>query len=487
MLIRFFILPLFLFFFCWRWLYWLALVQQKEYRLDRLLIFLRTKQGQQALTYFFPQFKNFSFTKIKRPVRTPRMISLILLSLVLSAGWIAYLNELNATIFILGLVAWTMLLPLIIYFTVLPSKMVFELASWYYQQIAIKKLKKIRPTIIGITGSYGKTTTKVILAHILSKHFSVFATKKSFNTRYSLPKNIARNYKGEKIIILEFAAYKPGEIKFLTNFFPPNFSIITGLTQQHLALFGSEKNIIKAKAELVAAQDQKQPVFINGIDPGTKQIAEKGEAKKIIDYSGLQSKVKIAQTKLNKLGQLSFVWKKQKIKTYLIGKQYLQAIKATISVAQFLQVSEEKIRQGISNFEPPDYFIQSQLLESGLRVIDDGCTSNPQGFRAMISLLADLKADYEWVGLLTAGLVDLGDESEQIHHDLAQQAGKVFDEVWYVGWPGLTQFKKVFSEEKRFFYEGIDEIMSRIEQLPENGILLIEGRVPQVIRKYLAV
>lgn len=486
MFVRFFIWLSFLFFYCWRWFYWLALVQQKEYRFDRLLAFLQTIEGQKALCYFLPPIKNFSLSKVKRPVKTLRMTSLIFLSLSLSVWWIVYLYQFSLLYFIVGLVAWLMFLPLIIYFVSLPSKIIFELASWYYQQIAVKKIKQSQPLIIGITGSYGKTTTKVILAHILSEHFSVFATKKSFNTRYSLPKNIACDYQKEEIIVIEFAAYKPGEIKFLTNLFSPEFSVITGLAKQHLALFGSEENIIKAKAELVAAQNPKQPVFINGADLGTKKIAKQGDALKIIDYSGTEAKIKFEKIKLDKQGQLIFSWKKQIIKTKLIGRQYLQPIKAAISVAQFLKLKQSEIEQGLASFIPPNYFIQSKLSKSGLRVIDDGQTSNPQGFRAMLSLLAKLKEDYKWVGLLTSGLVDLGAESEDIHAKLAKQAQKIFSEVWYVGSPGFVQFKKEF-DTKKAFYTQEDQIMRRIEQVPQNGILLIEGSVPQIIRKYLVV
>jgi UDP-N-acetylmuramoyl-tripeptide--D-alanyl-D-alanine ligase len=485
MLLQLPILTLFVFFFLIRWLRWLAIVQQKEYRWDRLNIFIRTPKGKKALTQILPDVKNFTLSRLKRPVQTIRIIVVALISLGLSAAWVVWLFTGGfGFLFLLGLVFWLIFIPMVVYISLIPTQLVFWSVSQYYQQQAKNKISQAKPTVIGITGSYGKTTTKVLLANVLQQKFNVFATKKSFNTRYSFPKDIYQRYQGEEMAILEYAAYRPGEIKYLADLIPPQFSVITGLADQHLALFRSRENIVRAKSELVAAQDLSKPVFVNGADQGAIKIAQAGGAKEIIDYSGEEAQVEVSQIKLNQKGQLSFVWNEQKIQTKLVGTHYLQAIKAAIAVGQYLNMSKSEIVQGLSEFEPPSYFITSQLSTQGFTAIDDGRTSNPVGFKAAIELTKQLKENYDWVGLLSSGIVDLGSKSAVTHQQLAEQAKDVFDEVWYVGKPGLSQFEEQFGDQ---FYTREDQIRSRIDQVDKNGILLIEGRIPLSLRKYLAI
>ncbi len=484
MLLQLLTLSLFLLFFLIRWLRWLALVQQKEYRWDRLSIFVRTSSGKKALIQILPDFKNLTLARVKRPVQTMRIVVVALISFGLSTAWVIWLVSINFSFFLLGLVFWLISIPVVVYISLIPTQLIFWLISQYYQQQAKNKINQAKPTVIGITGSYGKTTTKVILAQVIQQKFSVFATKRSFNTRYSFPKDIYQRYQGEEIAVLEYAAYRPGEIRYLANLIPPRFSVITGLADQHLALFKSRENIVRAKSELVAAQDFSEPVFVNGADQGTIKIAQAGRAKEIIDYSGKEAPVEVSEIKLNQKGCLSFVWNEQEIHTKLVGTHYLQAIKAAIAVGQYLGMSQLTIVRGLSQFEPPDYFISSCLTRQGFTVIDDGRTSNPVGFKAAIELTKQLKEKYNWVGLLSSGIVDLGSKSAVIHQQLAKQAKEVFDEVWYMGKPGLNQFDKQFENR---LYTRENQIKNRIDQVDKNGILLIEGRIPLSLRKYLAI
>ncbi len=480
----FIILILFLCFFLIRWLRWLAIVQQKEYRWDRLNIFIKTPEGKKALTQILPDFKSFTLSRLKRPVRTMRITVVALISLGFSLAWLICLFSISFSFFLLGLVFWLIAIPVVVYISLIPTQLVFWLISKYYQQQARNKISQAEPTVIGITGSYGKTTTKVILAQVIKQNFSVFATKKSFNTRYSFPKDIYQRYQGEEMAVLEYAAYQPGEISYLANLIPPQFSVITGLADQHLALFKSRENIVRAKSELVAAQDLSQPVFVNGADKGAVTIAQAGGAKEIIDYSGEEAQVRVSEIKLNQKGQLSFVWNEQKIQTKLVGTHYLQAIRAAIAVGQYLGMSQSKIVRGLSQFEPPDYFIRSCLTGQGFTAIDDGRTTNPVGFKAAIELTKQLKEKYDWVGLMSSGIVDLGSKSAVTHQQLAEQAQNVFDEVWYVGKSGLNQFEEQFKDQ---LYTRENQIRNRIDQVDKNGILLIEGRIPLSLRKYLAI
>src|SRR3990167_1038582 len=227
------ILPAVLYLFCTRTLFWLAIWQQKEYRLDRFIAFL--KDNPQSLTASLIVIA-FSKSTLNRPALTPKALLTALSTFVLSL----FLLLLSPLPLYLSLPILYLLLPLVIIFSGLPLFIITQLAAIYYQNQAKNLLKRHQPLIIGITGSYGKTTTKILLSQLLSQQTSVWHSPKSYNTPLSLPRAIATGYTGQKIVVLEFAAYKQGEIARLTKLFPPRLAILTGIAPQHLANLGGK-------------------------------------------------------------------------------------------------------------------------------------------------------------------------------------------------------------------------------------------------------
>ena len=465
-----------------RWLCWLSIVQQKEYRWDRLLVFSKSESGRIEIPklFFLPRTKS----ELKRPKLTSRSIVIIGLSSLLTVGllWMGF--SLPTIIWFVWLTGVLLLVPLLVLTAMLPTQLGFELISRLEQRRAQHKFNQIQPTIIGVTGSYGKTTTKLLIAQVLSKHQPVFATQRSFNTRYSLPRDINRRYQGEKIAILEYAAYRPGEIKYLAELFPPSIAVITGLTDQHLALFGSRQQIVKAKAELAAALTGEKLTLINGADPGTKQIARAGGAERIESYSGPNSKLEIFNADLSSAGRLQFNWQDNRIETQLIGLHYLPAVRAAIHLGLHFGLSEKQIMEALEDYQPETGMIQIKTTRQGAVVIDDGGSTNPRGFAAGLELLSDLKSSERKALLMTAGIVDLGEKSNQIHRRLAVKAKPIVDQVFYCGLAGRGQFQQVFEQN---LISSRKQIKANIDQLDKSDILLLEGRIPQNIRNYLGI
>ncbi len=469
-----------------RWLRWLAIVQQKEYRADRLVTFLNSPQGKSDLLRVFPHRRDFSRTGLKRPVRTTRLLVVLMTSLGVMLLWLGcwLMIAMNWGGWFGFLITTWLGMPLVVILSIVPSVVVSQLAVSATLIQASRKVQAAHPYIIGITGSYGKTSTKLLLAHVLSKSKSVFVTPRSYNTRYSVARSILKNYRNQSLMILEYGAYRKGEIKVLAKWFGPSMGIITGLAPQHLRLFGTVENIIAAKSELLKALPTDAPVFCNAEDLGAVAICQAAQRENFIAYSGENSKIDITDMGLNDHGLLWVKWRSHLIQTQLVGQHYLSAVSAAIAVALYFQLSETQIIEAVTSFEPTDSFVNLKVGVHQSLIIDDGKATNPTGFRAALDLLSTYHARGKQTWLITAGIIDLGEKSVEIHHGLAETARKVVDRVIYLGQDGRSEFLEVFGSD----FIGLDR-QTDLDwtELTSSTVILIEGKVPQWVYQELGV
>ena len=428
---------------------WLAILQQKEYRLDRISLFLQSKEGKHELFSIIPKFSEFTRTGFKRPKQTMRIYALALFSTILYFSLLAFIwRQSNIELTLLTVILLYLVAPLLVIFPSLILSLPAAILTKILLILAGIKLRSSKTYVIGITGSYGKTSTKLLLNHILSSEKTVICTPKSFNTPFSISRSILRLLHKQDITILEYAAYNIGEIHMLTKYFPPTIAIITGFSPQHLGLFGSEEQIKKAKAELVVAVPKENAVFCNGDDQGAIEICSTADrTPTLFSSSSLKS------VQLDEKGKLSFVWNRTTVHTQLIGTHYAITISAAIAVAQHLGIRPENIIKALESFVPPQTFVQIRKSSHGATVIDDGRTSNPKGFLAALSLLETLKK--QRAILITNGIVDLGKSSSTIHGSLAKSAHNTADLVIYTGTEG----------KKEFLMEEIDKVIFKIKDL----------------------
>ncbi len=469
-------------FFFIRGLRWLAIVQQKEYRIDRLLSFLNSAEGKADFFRVVPQTSEFTRTGLKRPVTTLRVVVVAGIFGVLFLLLVGYLllTNFSVPLFTLSIIALYVVLPLLIILSCVPSSVVSHIITVWTLMQARRKITAHQPKIIGVGGSYGKTSTKHLLHHVLSQKFSVFVTPKSHNTKYSVAKSIVRSFTQQDIALLEYGAYTRGEIAYLTKWFHPDIVIETGFTLQHLGLFGSKENSILAEAELVAALLEKGKAFCNGADEGAIHICEVGRQKnhaEVVMYGGPFSRVQVSDAQVNDVGQLQFRWNKQKIHTQLVGIHYLVNVQGVIAVAQELGMSDEEIVTGLESFVPSASFVRSFETSTKAIIIDDGGTSNPRGFEAAINLAEAIKKKKKI--LFTSGIVDLGKESDDVHRHLAKKADVVFSTVVYLGTDGKEVFEKVCGEK---VVSGAAAAFPLLDDADEDTLLLIEGRMPKSLQ-----
>jgi UDP-N-acetylmuramoyl-tripeptide--D-alanyl-D-alanine ligase len=479
-----------------RWLRWVALVQQKEYRLDRLQSFLVLPEGRLEILRILPKLADFSRTGLKRPRLTARALVVAGLSLFLMITFILTINW----FFPFMINGWQRLLliaisfglmivftPMFVLLSALPTVWLAELRTLLELWRARRIFQLAKPKVVGITGSYGKSTAKHLLNQVLARKYKVFATPRSYNARFSVAASIVSGYQGEELAILEYGAYSRGEIAELAGWLPPNLAVITGLAPQHLALFGNLENIVAAKAELVKALPTEGTVYYNAADPGAKQIVDRGVTSTAqlpsLGASDTPSKRRvvacdIAQTgisnvKINHLGQLSFSFGKRQVQTQLVGKHFLTTVALVIKIAQDFGIEESEIASALEAFVPVGYMMTSYELANGTLVIDDGGTSNPAGFAAALTLVQELGR--QDITLITPGIVDLGKASASEHQQLARLARKSVKKILHVGQDGAREFAEVFDHD---YIDDASAIEATLSQLNSSDLLLIEGKMP---------
>jgi len=464
-------LLIFLYFLSLRLLRWAAIWQQKEYRLDRLIAYLKTKEGSAELNRFilFPLSKN----QIKRPHFTSKMV----LILVLTGCFLGTFNWGN----IFSLAGMYLLIPLWLTISTIPTWIITYIIRLLTEKKAQALLSKASPTIIGVSGSYGKTTTKILIGELFKQQESTWVSPKSHNNPLSIAQAIVNTYTNQKYVILEYAAYKKGEIKYLANKYPASLAVFTGINEQHLALFGNRKSMISAESELIESLSKGSRLYFNDMDPTVSEIARSFDSLMLIPASNC----KLYKVKLAKSGYLEFslTAKGSIIKTQLVGKHYLANIQQSINVARSFGISDISISKTLKDFEPGDEFIRTQKTKQGMTLIIDDRTSNPDGFKSAIDLISKMDAEHKLI--VSSGIIDLGTAENKVHTELAKLMVGEVDQFLHTGETGKESLRSNL-DDKYYSITNSAQLKQHLHKsLGTKTLILIEGKIPQEIYNYL--
>lgn len=378
---------------------------------------------------------NLFNAKQKTPLKyTRRMKRLVVVFTVLVAFVsfvIEYLGYKFFPLISFGLISVVPLfLPLLVvvaYFITLPFE---KLISNSYIKKAKKKLLSFENLkVIGITGSYGKTSVKNILSTILSEKFKVCPTPASYNTPLGLAKTILSNLESsDEVFIAEMGAKQLGDIKELCNMVEPKISIITGVGNQHLMTFGTVENIIKTKSELAEFTSAiGGKVYINTDGELAKEIYK--NYPNSISVSLNDNKIGVKNIETNKDGSsfvLSINGKEKKCQTILLGNHNISNIVLACTVALDMGLSLDEIARGIEKLRTVPHRLEIIKSSSMYTIIDNAYNSSVQGSKASLDVLS--KFDGKKF-VITPGLVELGKEQFNANFEFGREMAEVCDYV----------------------------------------------------------
>lgn len=361
-----------------------------------------------------------------------------------------------------------------------------EIINRRYTRYKIKKkiaaLKKSGLKIIGITGSYGKTSTKEFLYQILSKKYKVLRTPESYNTLFGIQKVVDYElYPGYDFFIVEMGAYCRGEIKELCDTVLPDYGILTGINEQHLERFGNIENTIKAKFELIESLPEEKNALINIDSLNIKENYIKF-TKHPRFYGFSANDFTVTDVKCNEIGStfnLVFDGNILAAHTLLVGSTNISNSLAAASLAYLLGMKPAEIARALSNLKPNEHRLELKKLKNNNILIDDAYSSNITGFEEAIKLLSTYKGRTRI--LVTPGIIELGDISEQIHKNLGTKADSVTDYIYLVGVGSRTKSfsKGVNNQSKIEYLSTIKELFQKIESNEiTNSVILLENDLP---------
>ena len=305
-----------------------------------------------------------------------------------------------------------------------------------FKRKAINKLNGMTNLkVIGITGSYGKTSSKNILNDILNVKYNSFPTPKNFNTPVGLIITI-NNYldKFNDLFIAEMGAFKKGEIKELCDLVHPTYGILTTIGTAHLESFGSRENIQEGKFELIESLPQDGIGILNADDP--YQVSYKLKNKVKIVWIGIDNDadVKASNIKLTSDGTTFDVTfkgdkKKYQFETRLLGKANVYNILAGIALGYNLGISIPKLVMGVKKVKAVEHRLELKKMGS-INIIDDAYNSNPVGSKMALDVLNLMPGKKI---IVTPGMIEMGSEEYEINKTFGKQIADVCDEVILVG------------------------------------------------------
>ena len=277
------------------------------------------------------------------------------------------------------------------------------------QDLAAYHRQQSRATILSITGTNGKTTTKELVSAVLAKKYRIIHTMGNLNNHIGVPLTLLSIQPDTEIAVVEMGANHPGEIDSLCKIADPDYGLITNIGRAHLEGFGSFEGVIKTKTELYRhIKVHGKVIFVN---QGNPLLWEKSEGQTRISYGRhCAADAPVAPGACNPY--LSVVWKKHLIQTHLVGSYNFENVAAAIGVGQHFGVDENAIIEAIEAYTPTNG--RSQVIDTQKnRVIMDAYNANPTSMRAAVTNFANICGDQHL--LILGDMRELGTASEEEH------------------------------------------------------------------------
>lgn len=354
------------------------------------------------------------------------------------------------------------------------------------EKFVIKAKKKLRQMknlkVIGITGSYGKTSTKYIVSTILNQKYNILKTPASFNTKMGIVRTINENLKStDEIFVCEMGADQCGEIKELCDLVHPSIGMITSIGPQHLETFGSLENIKKTKFELVDSLSNDGIAILNYSDDNVKSV---NTTKNKITY-GSENNCEYYAKEINitEFGSDFKIHTKDgseiEVSTKLLGEHNIINIVGAVAIAKEFGLSDKEIQLGIKMLKPIEHRLELKQHANGTIIIDDAYNSNTKGAQMAVEVLGRFKNKKRI--LVTPGIVELGDKMYEYNKTFGSQAAGNCDYVILVGkkqaepiYDGLIE--KGFEKEKIFIADNFEQAMKKMNELMDsNTVILLEN------------
>lgn len=382
-----------------------------------------------------------------------------------------------------GLAIALVLAPLLMDLALVPMNAIEKKLSNKYLVSARKRLAQVRPTVVAITGSYGKTSTKGYVAHVLDGSFSVVASPASFNNLMGLSRAVNdRVVPGTEVFVAEMGVYGPGEIRELSQSFPPDIAAITTIGEAHLARMKTREVIAAAKSEIT---ERAGTVVLPLDQPELAALAEKcrAEGKRVVTVStvpGTTADV-VVDASAGRV-QITSAGVTTEHPVTVSGTGHAVNIAVTIGIAVALGMTGEAIAPKLGSLPGSQHRAEVQHGPSGAIIIDDTYNSNPVGAERALDGAAVLASERGGaLVVVTPGMVELGsvqfERNRQFAESIARRGGRLLivgrtnRAAMLAGSAGAQHPPLIFDRREQAVQVALDQAADR-------GVILYENDLP---------
>lgn len=349
-----------------------------------------------------------------------------------------------------------------------------------YKELARHHRRRFHFPVIGITGTNGKTTSKELVAAVLSQKYKVLYTEGNFNNDVGVPKTLLRFAAEHEIAVVEMGASHVGDIEKLVRYVEPTAGLITNVGRAHLEGFGSFEGIMRAKGELYDFLSNHQGLlFLNSGDAHLTHMAQQRNFDRIYTYADADThSPAMLIGKLTGCSPfLSLDWHTvqhgmqtaaHRVQTQLIGAYNMGNVLAAIAIGLEYGVPPQDICRALEQYTPHNN--RSQFMRTAHNaLVVDAYNANPTSMKAALENFQLMQAPQKM--LILGDMLELGQDSACEHREVLRQVEQMgFDRVWLVG----GEWKEIDTPYQKF--ANVEEVKLQIEQQPiRNCTILVKG------------
>ncbi|MEI6856885.1 UDP-N-acetylmuramoyl-tripeptide--D-alanyl-D-alanine ligase [Psychrilyobacter sp.] len=349
----------------------------------------------------------------------------------------------------------------------------------FLQELAKKYRENLDVTVIGITGSEGKTSTKDILHSILSQKYKGKKTKGNYNNHIGLPLTLLQLEENDEFIVLEMGMSNLGEIRLLGEIARPDYAIVTNIGDSHLEFLENRDNVFKAKIEIF---EFVKPEFrvVYGDDPyfkGVEAIRVGKDRNNDYIISGFH------QDKRGGEFKFSFLKEEMKVQTNLYGEYNSINIALAMTVALKVGVSKEEILDACKNLKITGMRFE-RVEKDGKIFINDAYNASPVAMKLSLETFDEIFKDDYKVAIL-GDMLELGKQSEKLHEGLSETIKNLnLDEVYLVG-KEMKNLHMKLDHKNCFYFETVEEIRDKVKEVKDGAVIFLKASKGICLNKIL--
>lgn len=352
-----------------------------------------------------------------------------------------------------------------------------------FENLAKYYLKKVNPKVVAVTGSNGKTTTKDMIAKILSTSNNVAKTPQNFNNEIGVPYTILNMPTNTEVLVVEMGMDRPGQIDHLSDIANPDISVITMIGEAHIEFFGTRAKIADAKMEIVDHLNEDGTFVYNGDEPLLLERAEKVSQRQAT--FGNHDNNDLYATEINSgKTTTSFktnLWPELDFEIPMMGEYNVNNALAAMLVGKMSHIKPEAMQQALKDLFVTANRTEWMKAQNGADILSDVYNSNPTAAIEVLNSLKDIKTTGRKL-IVLGDMLELGQASETLHESLASHINKEdFAKVYLVG-DYMKYLRNKLSAKYEtndlFWFEKdqLEELTTKLkEELQPNDTILLKG------------